>query len=547
MTTRDLRPLLLIVIGACGGGEAGGGDDGGNVGFGGAQDIGQFRSILDAGQIPGEETFDANGFFNEHYSELPPATCGQTLCLEPMLSVGRDWTTAEHQATLQIALTTPIDPATLERLPLDMVAVVDRSGSMLEDGRMDKVKQGLHILIDSLEPGDRLALVQFDDVVNVLNTLDAQTTPEALHALVDDMFARGATNIHGGLQQGFEIAIAARVPERQSRVILLSDGLATAGITDGAEIISMADGYIEGGTSLTTIGVGLDFDVALMRGLAEHGAGNFYFLEDAAAVNEVFTQELEVGLTPIALGVQIDALSTSQYRIGDVVGTRLWSSTSDGGGVRIPAVFVASREGQIPEPGRRGGGGSIFVQLEPIGGAAGDGSVARVTLRYRIPGETEERTQTVTITNPNQPGETPQETYVSQLAMLEHFAMYNAYLGLHAATRAADTDYACALAILDATRDRAAAWNAWYGDDPDIEADIMLMDQFIDNLIAVGAVRGNATSSCLVDDGPGDDDFGDDHHHHGLYCAAGAGSSAKSLAPIALALAFALRRRRRRG
>ncbi len=48
----------------------------------------------------------------------------------------------------------------------------------------------------------------------------------------------------------------------------------------------MTDGFVEQGIGLTTIGVGLSFDVALMRGLAEHGAGNFYFLEDAAAATE---------------------------------------------------------------------------------------------------------------------------------------------------------------------------------------------------------------------------------------------------------------------
>jgi len=68
----------------------------------------------------------------------------------------------------------------------------------------------------------------------------------------------------------------------------------------------MADGYLADGMSLTTIGVGLEFDVNLMRGLAEHGAGNFYFLEDAAAVTEVFVDEIDYFTAPLATSVDFE-------------------------------------------------------------------------------------------------------------------------------------------------------------------------------------------------------------------------------------------------
>ena len=81
----------LLVISGCAGsadssGASGDGAGGGGVSFGGAQDMGEFRSILDRGELPAPNTLDANGFFNEHFSESPPADCGQTLCLTPGLS-----------------------------------------------------------------------------------------------------------------------------------------------------------------------------------------------------------------------------------------------------------------------------------------------------------------------------------------------------------------------------------------------------------------------------------------------------------------------------
>src|SRR5262245_45159769 len=169
-------------------------DPGGNVSFGGAQDIGELRAILDRGEIPGPDTFDANGFFNEHYNASPPASCGTLLCVAAGLSVGRDWLAGAHQATLQIAVASTVDPRSFERLPMNLVVVGDHSGSMASDGRLEKVKIGLHTLIDNLRDVDRLAIVEFDDQVNIAASLGAALDRAALHAIVSRLEPRGATN-----------------------------------------------------------------------------------------------------------------------------------------------------------------------------------------------------------------------------------------------------------------------------------------------------------------------------------------------------------------
>jgi Ca-activated chloride channel homolog len=551
MKMRILLVTCLLWAAACGGAGAdapAGDDDGGNVGFGGAQDIGQFRGLLDAGQIPGESTLDANGFFAEHYTELPPADCGQTLCIASMVSVGRDWLHGSYQATLQIALTTPVDPGELPRLPLNLVVVVDRSGSMAEDARMDKVKAGLHLLIDRLEPGDRLAIVQFDDQVDTLSTLAADPVPAELHAAVDAMFPRGATNIYGGLEAGFTVSANAWSSERQNRVILLSDGLATAGVTDPIAIIDLAKSYVVEGTSLSTIGVGLSFDASLMRGLAEEGAGNFYFLEDAVAVNEVFTQELETSLTPLALDVQLAAVPAVGYRMGEAVGTRRWTPTAFGGEAYIPAVFVASRENENPEGGRRGGGGSIYIDMTPLQGAIDDGELASVSLSYRLPGDPELHSAEVVVGNPNAPGELPEDTYVSLQAMMKHYAEYNLFLGLRAATRYAANSYDCAYSVLRALRDSATRFNGVF-DDEDITADLALIDQFMENLVAHGArPEANPTQGQCDGTDPYPDDgdyYGDDDVVYGCMSAGKSGGGGATALVLGVAVAFVSRRRRR--
>lgn len=541
--------LLLAITGCASDLSSGGAADspGGGVSFGGQQDIGEFRGILESGGIPGPDTLDANGFFNEHYNEPPATDCTSPLCLTPGVAVGRDWLTEHHQATLQIAVNTNIDPTTLVRKPLNLVVVVDHSGSMWEDQRMEKVKVGLHTLVDNLAEGDRIALVQFDDRVDVLAPFAETPNKAELHALIDGLTPRGATNIYEGLRTGFELASGSFSLERQNRVIFLSDGMATAGNTNTQSIIAMADGFVDDGIGLTTIGVGLSFDVQLMRGLAEHGAGNFYFLEDAAAATEVFTQELDYFVTPLALDVKITAVAGSGWRFGEVVGSSLWTATSWSGSATIPAVFVASRTSQGPDPGRRGGGSMLFIRLTPSGNNS-DGKVADLELSYRLPGSSEIITQRLTLAYPHDPGAVPTDTYLSAPEMAERYAMYNTFLGLRFATRAASRDYGCAIVALEQTKAAATAWNANH-EDPDIAADIALIDLFIANLYAHGGstVSEPSLAHCgagdLYDDGVYDDYEGGHGHHH---AACSAGGNPRALVVIALAGLLAMRRRRGR-
>lgn len=531
---------------------------GGSVSFGGAQDIGELRSILDRGDIPGPDTFDANGFFNEHYNAPPPIACGNLLCVAPGMSVGRDWLTGAHQATLQIAVDSKVDPTTYHRLPMNLVVVIDHSGSMASDGRLDKVKGGLHTMIDNLHDEDRLAIVEFDDRVDIDATFGTTLDRPALHAIVDRLEPRGATDIFDGLQQGFLLLGDAPASERQNRVIFLSDGNATAGDTSQDHIMQMAKGRVQRGIGLTTIGVGNDFDVALMRGLAEQGAGNFYFLENPAAANEVFTQELDYFMQPIALDIQLDAKAGPGYRFGEVVGSHLWSAEATRGSMQIPAVFVASRTTQSGgSGGRRGGGSMLFLHMTPIAGNTG--RVADVTLSYRTPGSAERISQTISLDYTADPGVTPEQPYLSMPEMAERFAMYNMFLGIRAATQS--YDLGCAVAVLSATRAGAVAWNRTH-EDPDTTADVMLVDQYLANLRAHGATPGSerAVSACPsasdpydpgslppVDGYPGypDHDLGPDDPQPRFGCLSANGATGGLPVLLGALAAIGLRRRRR--
>jgi MYXO-CTERM domain-containing protein len=207
--------------------------------------------------------------------------------------------------------------------------------------------------------------------------------------------------------------------------------------------------------------------------------------------------------------------------------------------MHIPAVFIASRTSQSDPMGRRGGGSMIFIHLDPTGHNT-DGKVVDLTLTYHLPGSTEQITQTVTLAYPNDPSETPAETYLSAPEMAERYAMYNMFLGFRTATQS--QDYNCAVVALDATRTNAEAWNATH-EDPDITADLALLDKFVANLDANSATADATTTfdSCTMTNPYGDTAHG--KQAYDFVCSSGGRPSGWIV--VALAGLLAVRRRRR--
>jgi Ca-activated chloride channel family protein len=91
------------------------------------------RSTAGGSRCP--RTIEPTGFFAEHHTTLPAPTCGDRLCLHAMLSVAPDLVKGGWKTLIQLGVNTPLDPDSFPRPPLDLVVVVDRSGSMAGRGQ----------------------------------------------------------------------------------------------------------------------------------------------------------------------------------------------------------------------------------------------------------------------------------------------------------------------------------------------------------------------------------------------------------------------------
>ena len=224
-------------------------------------------------------------------------------------------------AYLQLTLTAPGVVKDVKRKPINLSIVIDRSGSMSDQRKMEYAKKAYSTLIDQLHPDDILSLVIYDDVVEVIrHAKKIGDDKYSIKRMLDEVYPRGSTNLGGGLQQGLNEAEKNAGKKYINRVVLLSDGLANVGVTDPAELNRIARTYRHRSISVTSMGVGLDYNENLMMGLSESGGGNYYFIEHPNSLASIIRQEFEMVSSILAQNTAIYLTLGDNVRSSDVLG-----------------------------------------------------------------------------------------------------------------------------------------------------------------------------------------------------------------------------------
>ena len=207
-----------------------------------------------------------------------------------------------------------------KRQPLNLSVVLDRSGSMADQGKIDFAKSALYRLIDRLGEEDILSVVIYDNEIEVLQPAGRIRDKRQLKTLIAEVYPRNSTNLGGGMIEGFRQVERNASRRYVNRVILLSDGLANQGITSSHELGRIARTYRSQSISLTAMGVGLDYNEDLMVSLAENGGGNYYFIEHPRSLAGIFENEFSSLSQLMAHNCHIELTLGDDVRVEDVVG-----------------------------------------------------------------------------------------------------------------------------------------------------------------------------------------------------------------------------------
>jgi Ca-activated chloride channel family protein len=208
---------------------------------------------------------------------------------------------------------------TTRRAPVNLALVIDKSGSMSGD-RIERAREAALEAVRRLGPDDLVSLVAFDNGVRTLIPARRVGDGAAVSEAIETITANGGTNLYGGVVAGAE-ALRRHIEDGYThRVILLSDGQANVGPQTPEALGSLGAQLVREGISVSTIGLGLDFNEDLMTRLARRSDGNTYFVENSRDLGRIFGEELGDVLSIVARRVVIEVTFPEGVRPVRLVG-----------------------------------------------------------------------------------------------------------------------------------------------------------------------------------------------------------------------------------
>lgn len=228
---------------------------------------------------------------------------------------------ATGETFARVALTGIAAPnAKAARVPVSLTLVIDRSGSMGSEEKMDAAEDAACKALAELQQGDRFAVVSFDNGAEVLAsnvTVGRAPSKSADYPLDESRIAacrdikalssRGGTDMLSGLQVGGAEALRIASQGRVNRLLLLSDGQPDSipGLSDRSKELARS------GVTTTTIGLGTDYNEDLMASIADAGLGNSWFVESRSDVGGGAQQLAKIFQTELASMAEVVANNAS--------------------------------------------------------------------------------------------------------------------------------------------------------------------------------------------------------------------------------------------
>ena len=220
---------------------------------------------------------------------------------------------------LRIGIQGHVIPDT-DRKDAVLTFVIDVSGSMRMESRLELVKKTLRLLVDQLRPTDKIGIVVYGTDARVVLPHTSNVNRDHILEKIDSLCPEGVTNLEDGLQQAYELASRNAQTDCINRVILCSDGVANSGQTAPESLLKEIRDYVDDGIFLTTIGFGMgNYNDVLMEELAKKGNGNYAYVDTLKEAKRIFVENLTGTLQVIAkdakIQVEFNEETVSRFRL----------------------------------------------------------------------------------------------------------------------------------------------------------------------------------------------------------------------------------------
>ncbi len=193
-----------------------------------------------------------------------------------------------------------------ERPSVNLVFLIDVSGSMEGPTRLTLIKQSMIELTEMLDENDRVGIVTYADDTHVVLPSISGREKRAIIDSIDGLAPGGCTYGAGGLEAAYKLAKKSLTKNGQNRVILCTDGDFNVGDSDDASLQKLIEKKAKSGIYLTVLGFGMDnHNDRMLKILSTKGKGNYGYIDTIDEARKLLIEGLTGTLITIAKDVKI--------------------------------------------------------------------------------------------------------------------------------------------------------------------------------------------------------------------------------------------------
>jgi len=359
-----------------------------NIGLsaGGAKDINNFRENIINDYLPLPTDITYEGLFYDYYFDTGQTEeCDSLFCPSYTFAVTRDPLSGEVEHYLSVGLNSGMKESDFERKKLNLVIVLDISGSMShpfysyyydqfgdvvelseEEKDMDKIEvasKSIVALLDHLEDDDRFGMVLFDSKAYLAKPLNlvGETDMEAIGEHILEIQAGGSTNLYSGMDLAtglFDDFIDVNQSEYENRIIFLTDAMPNTGELGEDSFLGVLEKNADDHLYTTFIGIGVDFNSELIEYITKTRGANYYSVHSPAQFKERMDDEFEYMVTPLVFDLQL-TLEAEGWEIEKVYGSPE-ANEATGELMKVNTLFPSKSEGGETK------GGLILLKLKKL-------------------------------------------------------------------------------------------------------------------------------------------------------------------------------------
>ena len=386
------------------------------------------RSSLNAGQLPPADAVRIEEMVNYFPYALPQPKADAPF--QPSISVMQ---TPWNPNTKLVSIALQGRQVT-ERPPLNLIFLIDTSGSMDEPNKLPLLKQSLALMLPKLGPQDKIAIVTYAGSAGEVLAPTAATDRAAILNALDNLEAGGSTAGAEGLRLAYQVAGQMAEKGRISRILLATDGDFNVGIDNPDDLKTFITKEKATGTYLSVLGFGRgNLDDATMQALAQNGNGTASYIDTLSEAQKVLGDQLTGALFPIADDVKIQVewnpAQVAEYRlIGyETRALRREDFNNDkvdageiGAGLQVTALYEVT-------PPNSPAILNDALRYKTAPAPTGPNELGFLRLRYKNPGEATSHLIETPIT-PDAPA-TPEAQFAAAIAGFGQLLEHSTYLG----------------------------------------------------------------------------------------------------------------------